>query len=435
MAYGLYGKVQDSNSRVTSIGYREAVSWPAGYTETALSAIPTDDPPYVLSGSTAIYSATLAASDNIVLAFPWVHCGRIELSGIVNQAGGDVTASTAVSLIGYKGEHFSVYDGTFWQRVHLDLDNGTSLNLTATQAGTTTNGNKIISGLTDTSQLVRGMKITGTNVGAASVIATIDSATQVTGTVNSTGSATNTMTFKCPASENYDVFLVPTATSAQLQLGTPWGATTRPGTSTFLLQNQNGILTNKNVMFSGDSNQIAARTGRYLGTLGINTTDGQSHDNTTSRLCWNYYNRLAHTLSCVDTTDTWNYTTATWREVRGGSTLGTSRVEFIRGYPEDDLRVRVHGIPSNSSASIQAAVGVGFDSTTVNSAQVWGSYVPGALAPGGAEANAFYSGKGGAANRQIVSQLEISTASGTTTWRGDNGNVFVQEGMLVEFYC
>jgi len=70
-----------------------------------------------------------------------------------------------------------------------------------TQNGTTTNGNKVISGLTDTSGLRRGMVITGTGIGANSTIATIDSATQVTGTVNSTASGTVAVTFSALATE------------------------------------------------------------------------------------------------------------------------------------------------------------------------------------------------------------------------------------------
>lgn len=70
-----------------------------------------------------------------------------------------------------------------------------------TATGTTTNGNKVISGLPSTANLRIGMAITGTGVGAASVIASIDSATQVTGTVNSTATGTVSITFRIFADE------------------------------------------------------------------------------------------------------------------------------------------------------------------------------------------------------------------------------------------
>ena len=63
------------------------------------------------------------------------------------------------------------------------------------QTGTTTSGNKVISGLTSTAGLIVGMSIGGNGVGAASTIASIDSATQVTGTVNSTATNTVNITF------------------------------------------------------------------------------------------------------------------------------------------------------------------------------------------------------------------------------------------------
>ena len=67
------------------------------------------------------------------------------------------------------------------------------------QTGTTTSGNKIISGLTSTVGLIVGMAIGGNGVGAASLIATIDSATQVTGSVNSTVTNTVNITFTSTA--------------------------------------------------------------------------------------------------------------------------------------------------------------------------------------------------------------------------------------------
>ena len=63
------------------------------------------------------------------------------------------------------------------------------------QTGTTTSGNKIISGLTSTIGLHIGDAIGGNGVGAASVIASIDSSSQVTGTVNSTATNTVNITF------------------------------------------------------------------------------------------------------------------------------------------------------------------------------------------------------------------------------------------------
>jgi len=82
----------------------------------------------------------------------------------------------------------------------LDIVLGTGLP-DQTMTGTTTNGNKVISGLPSTAGLYIGMAITGTGVGAASVIASIDSATQVTGSVNSTAMGTISVSFRALADE------------------------------------------------------------------------------------------------------------------------------------------------------------------------------------------------------------------------------------------
>jgi hypothetical protein len=83
----------------------------------------------------------------------------------------------------------------------LDILLNTGPVVDQTMNGITTNGNKVISGLANTSGLRRGMVITGTGVGTNSVIATIDSATQVTGTVNSTASGTVAVTFRALATQ------------------------------------------------------------------------------------------------------------------------------------------------------------------------------------------------------------------------------------------
>lgn len=85
---------------------------------------------------------------------------------------------------------------------NLDLDLVLGIGLPdQTMTGTTTNGNKVISGLLSTSGLYIGMAITGTGVGTASVIASIDSATQITGSVNSTATGTVSVSFRALADE------------------------------------------------------------------------------------------------------------------------------------------------------------------------------------------------------------------------------------------
>jgi hypothetical protein len=84
--------------------------------------------------------------------------------------------------------------------------NGTDYTVTApitktvALAGMTTNGSKVITGLSSTAELTVGMVATGTGIGASNTIASINSSTQVTLTVNSTATsgAPVTVTFKYP---------------------------------------------------------------------------------------------------------------------------------------------------------------------------------------------------------------------------------------------
>jgi len=202
---------------------------------------------------------------------------RLTLETGVPVSTTDQTAKTTIELCAFNGDQIALYDGvSAWTTVTIPSP-GPHVDITEAQTGTTTNGNKIISGLTDTSQLVVGMLITGTNVGAASVIATIDSATQVTGTVNSTGSATNTITFKCPASTVYDIFAYNDSGAAKLELC----AWTNDTTRATALAWQNGVYV-----------KTGATTRRYIGSVRTTTTAGQTADAVLTRLVYSYYNQV-----------------------------------------------------------------------------------------------------------------------------------------------
>jgi hypothetical protein len=169
-------------------------------------------------------------------------------------------------------------------------------------------------------------------------------------------------------------------------------------------------------------------TRRYLGTI-YGSAANVCEDSTSRRYVWNADNRVSRNLFATDSTDSWTYTTAAWREANGGSTIGTTRVALVRGLNEDLVTARVVGVGVNAS-TVGVAVGVGIDSTTVNSAQVRG----GALNNSRSSIVGFYSGFP-AIGFHTISWLENSQAAGTTTWLGDNGgsaNGDMQCGIVVE---
>ena len=121
------------------------------------------------TGATVVLTAKTAAANDTTMNCASIDGTCIGITAAANSAntvGGDVTT-------------------------HCVYDTASDTN----QTGTTTSGNKIISGLTSTAALMVGMSIGGNGVGSSSVIATIDSSTQVTGTVNSTVTNTVNITF------------------------------------------------------------------------------------------------------------------------------------------------------------------------------------------------------------------------------------------------
>ncbi len=364
--------------------------------------------------------------------------GRLSLSTGVWLTTADVTAATTLFYTpggNLAGGHNKTIRITATTLVPYLTDfTEMSIKLTdSSQTGTMTNGTKVITGLTDTSQLVRGMQITGTSVGAASVIATIDSATQVTGTVNSTGGTTNAVTFKLPASKNFDIF----DHAGKLKFGPAW-------TSDILRSNNLGtafgLTLSGSVIGSGDSNSIPADEGMYLGTVRVTTTAGQTAiaaGNTTTKVggqifVWNMFNRLPRSVSVWDATDTWaGVGTSSAYRIMDGATQPSNCVEIVLGLVEEIVHADAL-LMSSDSSGFSRSVGVGIDSGTVNSAQNMGI----ASAVSVVE-NAFsiYNGYPSIGYHYIAC-LEVTNQSGaTTTFYGDANIAFLRSGLTATVWC
>ena len=169
--------------------------------------------------------------------------------------------------------------------------------------------------------------------------------------------------------------------------------------------------------------KTGALTRRYLGTVCTTGVSGQTEDSYANRLVWNYYNRVRRPQKVVDATNTWNYTTATWRQANSSS---ANQFANVTGVAEDAQTVEVWADSSNASA-VYVAVGVGIDSTSANSAQIYGGYNGGSGVHSALYAN--YTDIP-AAGLHTFAWLEISQASGTTAWYGDAGISYLQSGMV-----
>ena len=214
------------------------------------------------------------------------------------------------------------------------------------------------------------------------------------------------------ASKPYDIFAYNNAGTVTIETLVWTNATTRATALAY----QNGVLV-----------KSGATTRRYLGTIYINSTGGQTDDTVRQRFVWNYYNRVDRQWNRQEATTGWTYTTATVRQANGSA---TNQVEMVCGVLEDTVDVTCIGGSYNTGANVKRWVGIGEDATTVGAST---GQVSGA-------------GSGGTEKLECVARLvkipssvgfhyyawlEWSTASGTTTWLGnDTGDTCGRLGMV-----
>lgn len=207
----------------------------------------------------------------------------------------------------------------------------------------------------------------------------------------------------------YDIFAYSNAGTLALE-SLVWTDDTTRATA---LTTQDGIYVK-----SGDA------TRRYIGTIyasGSNTTE----DSAAKRYVWNMYNRKLRSMRVLETTNSWNYTTATLRQANGST---ANQLDFVRGLNEDAVDATVHvGRVTNPSA-VSVNVSIGLDSTSAKAAESTGGQ-QGVISAGDYSISAYYRGFPGV-GRHILTWLERSSAAGTTTWSGDDGGSLVQSGIV-----
>jgi len=206
---------------------------------------------------------------------------------------------------------------------------------------------------------------------------------------------------------NYDMFVAWVNNAVTLEK-VKWTSSTARSSA---LTRKDGV-----VVKSGDP------TRRYVGTIrgtGTNTTE----DSVTSRFVWNMYNRVTRKLKVTESTNSWTYSTATWRQVRLTS---TNKFEYVVGLSEDPVSVVARALAICSGGAHPMASGVGIDSSLTNSADVFGTNAYNAFAT---TVDAPYTGYPGLGYHAIV-WLEAAGGVATMTWYGNAGNpTFFQSGM------
>jgi hypothetical protein len=236
-------------------------------------------------------------------------------------------------------------------------------------------------------------------------------------------SQTTSDTTKSPAavanSSNYDVFVWSDSGTLRATRGPAWSSDTArgAGAGTTELEQFEGRYVNKVAITNGP----AARRGLYVGTI---RSDGsaQINDTNVQRHVWNNHNRVQRAMRVIEGTDSWTYSTATYRQANGSA---ANQLDIVIGLSEDAVSADVLAIGSNSGATVRGLfVGVGIDSTSVNSGTLnipaqCTNTVTGAP-------RSRYQGFPGIGRHTIV-WLERAEGTDTQTWFGDNGDTTLRQ--------
>src|SRR3990167_5850183 len=157
-------------------------------------------------------------------------------------------------------------------------------------------------------------------------------------------------------------------------------------------------------------------TRRYVGSIRTTGVSGQTEDSLAKRFVWNYYNRVVRNMRVLDGTDSWTYSTATFRQARA---TGSNQLDFIVGVSEDRVKATAVALTDNSSSAGPRITGIALDATNTNDAHL----VLRATGSGteASPSSAFYEGTI-AVGYHYLAWTEYSVATITTTWYGDAGD-------------
>ena len=212
----------------------------------------------------------------------------------------------------------------------------------------------------------------------------------------------------------YDLFAYDNAGVVTFDSPVAWTNGTTRATA---LTTQNGVLV-----------KTGATTRRYIGTF-YTTSTTQTEDSQRRRLLFNYYNRVTRSWVRVEGTDTWTYSTATWRQANGST---TNQVELMVGVAEDAITLTLAFTSSNNNANISRGAGIGRDVTnaTTDAIFVGRTLVLDTTTAGDPYTQSVTVSEMPPVGFHYWAWVEWSAATATTTWWGDNGSTTAQSGLM-----
>jgi hypothetical protein len=349
--------------------------------------------------------------------------GRLTLTSTVPVTTADVTGASTIYFTPYHGDRISVYDGTRWKAYKF-----TELSLAL---GTLINAQNYDVFIYDNSGT---LTLEATEWASATVTMTIAAPGVVTWTghgMSSGNSITFTTTGALPTGVTADTqywitvvdantFRLSTSlinqgagtliTTSGSQSGTHTGH--QPQARQTALTTQNGVQV-----------KSGATTRRYLGTF-MTTSTTTTEDSVAKRFVWNNHNRIERVMSAVDTTNTWTYSTAAYRQSNNSS---ANQVAFILGLSENAVNASVSSAAASSTSTYRVVrTGVGLDSTITNSATTYDIAYGNNVQVMALKAD--YRGYPSLGYHALV-WIEYGNGTDTQTWYGD-GTSTTQQGIL-----
>lgn len=328
----------------------------------------TTDGSGVLSWSTAAGGGSNSTAD-----------GRLTLTSGTPVTTSDVTAATTIYYTPYAGNGIALFDGTstwtvrtfselslslsgFTANTNYDIFahwTGSAVALEAESWGTNTSysGTGLACSASASAVITLPSSVTGSNPFSTSSVVCIQGATgtnasvindtyRVTATGGSSGAFTVTLGFVSTSSG------APTMTSASIR--------SNNNTRTTALTYQNGVLV-----------KSGATTRRYLGTIRIGGTAGQTEDSEARRYVWNANNRKDRKLFKADSNNFWTDTSTpngdVWKALNQNA---TNRICVISGYTEDSIDAQSALCYDNNgnNANGYALAGIGANNPAGNNA-------------------------------------------------------------------
>lgn len=211
----------------------------------------------------------------------------------------------------------------------------------------------------------------------------------------------------------YDVFCFNSSGTMACDAPVAWTNTTTRATA---LATQNGVLV-----------KSGTTTRRYFGTF-LTTSTTTTEDSATKRDVWNYYNRVRRPVVRLESTVSWTYNLAAYRQANGSA---ANQIEIVVGVAEVPLDLRIVASAGNNAANTVMMVAISEDSTTTPSTSAVIQQVQQQAAAGLAMPLSSSLVKYPAIGRHFYAWLEfVSVAAGATTFIGTTGTGSPQSGLI-----